>query len=110
MDDSGFGIAVDAAGAAYVTGQTSFHQFPHPAGLSGDFWRRYDDAFVTKLSPAGNTLAYSTYLGGSNDDFGDGIAVDAAGAAYVTGDPVPPISPPSRPIRGPRRRLRRLRH
>ena len=44
-----------------------------------------DDAFVTKLSPAGNALVYSTYLGGSDDDYGYGIAVDAAGAAYVTG-------------------------
>ena len=43
------------------------------------------DAFVTKLSPAGNALAYSTYLGGSSDDDGRGIAVDPAGAAYVTG-------------------------
>ena len=43
------------------------------------------DAFVTKLSPAGNSLVYSTYLGGSGDDRGYGIAVDGAGSAYVTG-------------------------
>ncbi len=43
------------------------------------------DGFVTKLTPAGNALVYSTYLGGSGDDVGNGIAVDAAGSAYVTG-------------------------
>jgi hypothetical protein len=40
---------------------------------------------VTKLTPSGASLVYSTYLGGSNVDFGFGIAVDAAGSAYVTG-------------------------
>src|SRR2546427_9174807 len=43
------------------------------------------DAFVTKLDPTGSKLLYSTYLGGSGNDQGFGIAVDAAGAAYVTG-------------------------
>src|SRR2546427_6333903 len=43
------------------------------------------DAFVTKLDPTGSKLLYSTYLGGSGDDRGFGITVDAAGAAYVTG-------------------------
>jgi hypothetical protein len=43
---------------------------------------------VTKLTPAGNALIYSTYLGGSDDDGGSGIAVDAAGWAYVTGDTI----------------------
>lgn len=43
------------------------------------------DAFVSKLSPAGNALVYSTYLGGSGDDDGEGIAVDASGAAYIAG-------------------------
>ena len=40
---------------------------------------------MTKLTPAGNALVYSTYLGGSGDDVGGGIAVDGAGSAYVTG-------------------------
>src|SRR5204862_3025322 len=43
------------------------------------------DAFVTKINAAGTALVYSTYLGGSGDDAGSGIAVDAASAAYVTG-------------------------
>ena len=43
------------------------------------------DAFVTKLNAAGSALVYSTYLGGSGDDDGNGIAVDSSGNAYVTG-------------------------
>ena len=86
-DDSyGHGIAVDTTGSAYVTGRTSSSSFPGTAGnsiqstLSG-----FTDAFVTKLNPAGTALIYSTYLGGSVDEVGNGIAVDTAGNAYVTG-------------------------
>src|SRR5437660_453162 len=89
-DDYGWGIAVDAAGAAYVTGWTQSADFT--AGctapctvLDGTYGGGYADAFVTKINAAGTALVYSTYLGGSNDDRGTGIAVDAAGAAYVTG-------------------------
>ena len=83
-------IAVDAAGAAYVTGETDPADFPATAGAfdtscncpGGNSF----DAFVTKLNPAGSGLAYSTYLGGTaGATKGWGIAVDAAGAAYVTG-------------------------
>jgi hypothetical protein len=82
--DEGFGIAVDSAGSAYVTGYTYSSSFPtqNPlqANLAGDA-----DIFVTKFSPAGNTLVYSTYLGGSNLDVAFGIAVDSSGNAYITG-------------------------
>jgi hypothetical protein len=83
--DAGQGIAIDAAGSAYVTGYTQSSDFPTTVGvfdtsLGGSF-----DAFVAKLSPSGSSLAYSTYLGGSADDAGWGIAVDSAGSAYVTG-------------------------
>jgi len=85
--DSGRGIAVDSTGSAYVTGYTSSTDFPtanafQGKNASGGFG---DDAFVAKLSPAGSTLLYSTYLGGSSNDAGFDIAVDAAGNAYVTG-------------------------
>jgi hypothetical protein len=83
--DRGSGIAVDATGSCYVTGDTSSTDFPtqdplYPNNAGGD------DAFVTSLSPAGDALVYSTYLGGSNIDRGQGIAVDATGSCYVTGD------------------------
>jgi hypothetical protein len=83
-DDQGNGIAVDSSGSAYVTGETGSTDFPtvNPlqASLAGG-----SDAFVTKLNPAGSALVYSTYLGGSDDDQGNGIAVDSSGSAHVTG-------------------------
>jgi hypothetical protein len=82
--DEGASIAVDATGAAYVTGRTGSSNFPtaHPLKpmLSG-----FSDTFVAKLNAAGSALVYATYLGGSDQDEGRGIAVDAAGHAYVTG-------------------------
>src|SRR6266480_3153824 len=84
-DDVGYGIAVGAAGDAYVTGITHSTTFPTTPGAFRRANAGSDDAFVTKLNPAGSGPLYSTYLGGSSDDFGFGIAVDAAGNAYVTG-------------------------
>jgi hypothetical protein len=82
--DGAYGIAVDTAGNAYVTGYTSSTNFPtasaSQANLAGA-----DDAFVAKLNPTGKALLYSTYLGGTTNDYGRGIALDAAGNAYVTG-------------------------
>jgi len=84
--DFGYGIAVDAGGNAYVTGSAPPLNFPTTTGAfqttaSGSF----SEAFVTKLDPTGSALAYSTYLGGSNEDGGYKIAVDPAGNAYLTG-------------------------
>ena len=101
-DDGAFGVAVDAAGNAYVTGFTDSPDFPVtnsiPGGVPGlpnstnisgildkSFGYYPVDAFVTELDPSGSKLIYSTYLGGSGMDCGLGIAVDTAGAAYVTG-------------------------
>jgi hypothetical protein len=70
---AGTGIAVDAAGSAYVTGYFT------PPGSSNT-----THAFASKLNPTG-AFVYTTYLGGSSDDVGNGIAVDSAGNAYVTG-------------------------
>jgi hypothetical protein len=84
-NDQGIGIAVDAAGNAYVAGNTTSTNFPTTAGAFQTTNQGSHDAFVTKLNPTGSGLLYSTYLGGSGDDYGNGIAVDGAGDAYVTG-------------------------
>jgi hypothetical protein len=84
--DTGNAIAVDADGHAWVTGSTDSTNFPLVNPLHGD--RPGTDAFVTKVSPllAGQAgLLYSTYFGGSGNDVGTGIAVDAARLAYITG-------------------------
>jgi hypothetical protein len=83
--DHAFSIAVDADGNAYVTGRTDSHDFPATAGAVDTTYNGDGDVFVTKLNPAGSALVYSTYLGGGGGDQGRGIAVDAAGNAYVTG-------------------------
>ena len=86
LRDIGNGIAVDAAGNAYVTGLTTSRNFPTtPGAFDTTFNGGPFDAFVTKLNPVGSTLIYSTFLGGTRNDQGTDIAVDAAGNAYVTG-------------------------
>lgn len=82
--DQGNGIAVDAAGNAYVAGYTASTNFPVQSPLRGSNAGDVD-AFITKLNPAGSALVYSTYLGGSATDYATAIAVDTTGNAYVTG-------------------------
>ncbi len=84
-DDRAMGIAVDASGAAYITGYTQSPNFPVRNALQATL-AGTKNAFIAKLTPAGNNLAYSTYLGGSGSDSGNGIAVDSSGNAYVAGD------------------------
>ncbi len=84
-NDIGRSIAVDATGAAYITGDTSSSNFPVTAGVLQPTFGGVADAFVTKLNPNGATLDFSTYLGGNGSDIGYGIAINAAGNAYVTG-------------------------
>ncbi len=83
-DDGGYGIAVDNADNAYVTGRTISADFPTKNPLQADYGG-ISDAFVAKINAAGSALVYSTYLGGTAADFGNGIALDGAGNAYVTG-------------------------
>ena len=83
--DVGLGVAVDAAGNAYVTGFTYSGDFPITSGALRSSFVGDSKAFILKLNPAGNALVYSTFLGGSGDDYGAGIAVDSAGEAHVAG-------------------------
>jgi len=84
--DFGGGIAVDASGNAYVAGFAQSSDFPTTPGAFQTTNGGGADAFVSKLNPAGSALIYSTYLGGSSLDDNGGIAVDASGDAYVTGE------------------------
>src|SRR4029077_8352244 len=83
-DDGGYGIAVDNADNAYVTGRTISSDFPTKNPLQAAYGG-ISDAFVAKINAGGSALVYSTYLGGTAADFGNGIALDGAGNAYVTG-------------------------
>src|SRR5207244_6269799 len=84
--EQGHGIAVDTSGYAYVTGFTASTNFPTTTGaFQSTFGGGGEDAFVTKLNATGSALVYSTYLGGSGDDTGFGIAADVSRNAYVTG-------------------------
>jgi hypothetical protein len=82
--DGPYAIALDGSGNAYITGNATSTDFPvvnaFQATLSGT-----QDAFVVEFSADGSTLDYSTYLGGSNSQVGNSIAVDAAGEAIVAG-------------------------
>ena len=85
--EQGTAIAVDAAGNAYVAGYTLSSNFPTLSAFDGSIGRKGDvDVFVTKMNAAGTALVWSTYLGATGAvDRAIGIAVDAAGNAYVTG-------------------------
>lgn len=83
--DSGNAIAVDASGCAYITGLTQSADFPVTATAADKTYGGVGDSFIAKLGADGSSLEYSTYLGGSHDEEGSGIALDEAGQAYVTG-------------------------
>lgn len=82
--DQALAVAVDAAGDAYLTGQTGDSDFPTTPGAYQRTLLDYSDAFVTKLNPSGSALVWSTYLPGLTTGYG--IKVNAAGEAYVAGD------------------------
>lgn len=84
-NDSSNGIAVDSSGSVYITGQGGSTNFPTTTGAFQTVFGGFHDAFVTKFTPSGSALAYSTYIGGSGDDYGNAIAVDSSGNAYITG-------------------------
>jgi len=82
--ESGFDLDVDASGNAFVTGHTNSGNFPLANPVQATFMG-VRDIFVTKLNAAGSALDYSTYLGGSGEEFGNVISVNASGNAYVAG-------------------------
>ena len=98
-EDSGREIAIDCSGNAYVTGYTESSDFPTQDPYQGTFAGSYD-AFITKVSSSGSALSFSTYLGGSDNDRGYGIAVDCSGNAYVTGDTGSSDFPTQNPYQG----------
>jgi hypothetical protein len=84
--DEARAVAIDPAGNTYVTGTTSSTQTTFPVTAGPDLTHNNNkDAFVAKINAAGTALIYAGYIGGSVDDMGYGIAVDAAGNAYVAG-------------------------
>jgi hypothetical protein len=98
--EEGFGVALDPAGNAFITGltdsQTGFVTVNalQPAKAAGL------DAFVVKLDPAGSSRLYATFLGGSADDHGDDVDVDRCGRAYVSGTTASPDFPVRLPLQG----------
>jgi len=85
----GYGIAVDSAGSAYITGDTGSPEFPTTVGAFQEDMAGYADVFITKLNPEGSGLEYSTFLGGLNPEWewgsGTAISTDSSGNVYVLG-------------------------
>ena len=85
-EDRGTGIKVDGSGSAYVVGRTGSSEATFPAAGGPDLtFNGAGDAFVAKVDPSGSTLVYCGYIGGTDNDAGNGIALDGAGNVYVTG-------------------------
>lgn len=97
FEDIASSIAVDALGNAYVTGYTISTNFPTKDPLQANKVR-YQDAFIAKFNPTGSALLYSTYLGGTETDVGNSIAVDPSGNAYVAGGTLSTNFPTKAPL------------
>ncbi len=84
-EEEGWRVSIDALGNAYLVGPTHSADYPTTAGAFDETFNGDIDGYVTKLNPTGTALVYSTFLGGSSTDRTFGLAVDAAGNAYVAG-------------------------
>ena len=98
--ERGWGIKVDAAGNAYVVGDTKSGDFPTVNAIQPTYGGGLADAFVSKLSATGSSLVYSTFLGGNLSDEGRSIALDSSANAYVTGMTSSFQFPVSNPFQG----------
>lgn len=78
-------IAIDDDGNIYLVGDTDSDEFPTTDGAFQTEHEGQWDVFVCKVNPSGTKLLYSTFIGGSDYDFGDGIAIDNVGRAYIAG-------------------------
>jgi hypothetical protein len=92
-DDRAEGLAIDAAGSAYVLGRTKSGDFPTTPGAFDTTYNGSQDVYIAKLGPAGDKLGYATYLGGSLGEDPGAITVDRAGAAFITGNTQSPDFP-----------------
>jgi len=97
--DQASGAAVDAAGNVFVTGVATSADFPLANALQTTPGGGLD-AFVTKLNATGSAIIFSSYLGGSSDDQGAGIALDRGGNAYLTGSTLSGNFPTSNSVQG----------
>jgi len=97
--DRGYGIALDGAGRLYLTGWTASPDFPVRGGFQSTHNGGTDDAFIACIDTTGKgdaSLAWSSYLGGSESEEAQGIALDGAGRLYLTGR----TASPDFPVRG----------
>ena len=86
--DYALALAADRQGNLYLAGSTNSPNFPTKAGLGNSYTSKYPVAFITKINPSLSgalSLIYSSYLGGTNEDHAEAVAVDASGNAYLTG-------------------------
>ncbi len=83
--DTGDGLAIDGNGDVYLTGTAASSNFPTTAGAYKTT-ATSTNAYLTEINPTGSGLIYSTYLGGSSTDYGNGLALDSSGNVYVGGE------------------------
>lgn len=84
-ENPGMSMAIDAGGSAYVTGQTDSTNFPVANAFQSTYGGGPSDAFITKVNPMGTGFTYSSYIGGSGQDSGSRVALDAFTSAYISG-------------------------
>ena len=99
-NERGWDITVDDSGAVHVTGSTFSHDFPTVNPYQATHNSTSSNGFVFKLSPAGDSLVFSTYIGGNSDDHAHGIATDPSGNVYVTGLTTSAVFPTLNPLQG----------